>query len=241
MVIHDPEQECFTEHARRGSSGTSKWRSSFSSLALYIAHFLGSRTHVPLSSFSRILRFKTACLLVPTGAFVLARLHALPIGDGNASKCDRFDLADTCTPTLVRCGACISGRGSSEMDVLMVSGGVRVISCVIHNCEETGETGLAVGSMWEETCTTGNAEGAGGAGARGGVISTKVGIDSCSFYESLVKVHRTETLTLAFQLSENSMISRNSPTQRISRLGKVQRLSPKIWCFRVLMAMMPHE
>lgn len=76
---------------------------------------------------------------------------------------------------------------------------------------------------------------------RRGVLSTNVGIDSCSFYESLVKVHRTETLTLAFQLSENSMISRNSPTRRISQVGKVQRSSPKIWCFRVLIAMMPHE
>lgn len=71
-------------------------------------------------------------------------------------------------------------------------------------------------------------EGAGGADISIGVVAPfgDVVRDSYSLYECLVSAHRVEMLTLAFQLSENSMMSRNSLTRSISRRDEVQSSSP---------------
>ena|SRR5712691_11705378 len=81
--------------------------------------------------------------------------------------------------------------------------------------EGTGEMGITVGSASERSCMTGTTEGMEGPGGAGatwsrGVTFSNDDRDSCSSYKCLVRVHKTETLTLALQLSENSMISRNS-------------------------------
>jgi hypothetical protein len=128
-------------------------------------------------------------------------------------------------------------------DVLEITAG-NVLEGLHEMCDGDGvlETGMVGGGVQERlrVAAGGDMEGTGLGGADLDA-STNVDADNCLYYEHLGKVHGKETLTLAFQLSENSTISRNSSIRRISRRDVVQRSSPKTWCFRVFTAMTPHE
>ena len=116
----------------------------------------------------------------------------------------------------------------------MVGDGKGMMLCAAGNGEGGGALEITVGTnASHETCDGEDSD---------SEMGESYIIDSCPFYEHLVRcIDGAETLTLAFQPSENSIIPRNSSMRRVSRRAEVQRSSPKRWCFKVFTAIMPHE
>src|SRR5712671_2395766 len=90
MRFHEPHRECLTQSMSWGSSGTSAPGSIPTILSSKFFHRLGSRMNVEFWSFSRALRFNTACLLIPTVTSAFDLVGALASGRGYAILQGRF-------------------------------------------------------------------------------------------------------------------------------------------------------